>query len=462
MLRASQLASAGVAAHYAAGLAGIGELAAQQSGVDDYKALVCVFLYGGNDHGNTLVPYDQTNYLKYSQIRGGSGEAGGGVALARDTLEATRLLAPTDQTLTDDVQYSLSPSMPMLKARFDQGKLAPLLNVGPLEAPLKKSEFLSDNHAAYPRPQRLFSHNDQQSIWQTHKTEGETAGWGGKLADLTMQANSNAMFTAINAIGSGAFVQGEKSTPFHISKSGANEFKAIRYGQLYGSPQCASALETLLGQATNNPLQADYAATCARANAYGSFVNQQLTQTGLATRFPENNSLAGQLAVVARLVANRRGLGLKRQVFFVGMGGFDNHSGLVGHHQLLLQKLDAALDAFFNATVELGVSERVTTFTASDFGRTLSNNGDGSDHGWGGHHFVLGGSVNGGKFYGTAPKVSTKSDDQVGQGRLLPSTSIDEYSTTLARWFGIPASELSSIAPNIGRFNNPNLGFLSD
>ena len=174
-----------------------------------------------------------------------------------------------------------------------------------------------------------------------------------------------------------------------------------------------------------------------------------------------DESLDNQLSVVARLIAARSQLGVTRQVFMVSMGGFDNHDGLIGKHEGLLGALDFALDAFYAATAELGVADQVTTFTASDFGRTLANNGDGSDHGWGGHHFVVGGAVNGGRFYGTAPSVSVDTDDQVGRGRLLPSTSVDEYSATLAKWFGVSPSEMPSVTPNIGNFNNPDLGFMA-
>ena len=164
--------------------------------------------------------------------------------------------------------------------------------------------------------------------------------------------------------------------------------------------------------------------------------------------------------MVARLIAARASLGVTRQVFLVSIGGFDHHDGLLGSHDALLGQVDFAMDAFYRATVEMGVADQVTTFTASDFGRTLSSNGDGSDHGWGSHHFILGGAVNGGRFFGTAPQVSVTSDDQVGQGRLLPTVSVDEYSATLAKWFGVSASEMPSVAANIGRFAMPDLGFM--
>lgn len=173
-------------------------------------------------------------------------------------------------------------------------------------------------------------------------------------------------------------------------------------------------------------------------------------------------TVPAQLQVVSRLIAARNRLGVTRQVFMVGMGGYDTHDGLIGQHEGLLEQVDEALDAFFRSTVEIGISDKVTIFTASDFGRTLASNGDGSDHGWGSHHFILGGDVDGGRFYGRAPHISVNTDDQVGQGRLLPDISVDQYSATLARWFGVSPSEMTSVAPNIGRFASSDLGFMKE
>ena len=454
MRRTSQLAVAGAASSYALGLAGLCEAAAF-SGGGGYKALVCVFLYGGNDHGNTLIPYDAANYNRYLAIRGGAG-GGSGIALPRDSLAGSVLNQPAEQVLTDDIRYALAPTMPRLKARFDQGVMAPLLNVGPLEAPMTRAQY--DNRSV-PRPPKLFSHNDQQSTWQSSNPEGSVTGWGGRMGDLALSSNTNAMFTAINATGNAVFLSGENALPYQVGTNGAVQIGGLSR-RVYRSDAASSALGTLLRQHSGHLLEADYAQTTARAIEYGGFVNDALRNSTLSTDFGSGNSLASQLSVVARLIAARGSLGVTRQVFMVSMGGFDNHDGLIGRHEGLLAQVDAAMDAFYRATVELGVADRVTSFTASDFGRTLSSNGDGSDHGWGGHHFVLGGAVNGGRFFGTAPQVSVDSDDQVGRGRLLPTTSVDEYSATLARWFGVSASELPGISPNIGRFASPDLGFM--
>lgn len=455
--RSSQLAAMGAASSYALGLAGIGEAAAFNSG-GGYKALVCVFLYGGNDHGNTLIPFDATNYARYSAIRGdGAGEEGGGIALPRASLAGTVLTPPQGQVLTDDITYALAPTMPRLKARFDEGTMAPLLNVGPLIAPTTRAQY--DNNAV-PLPPKLFSHNDQQATWQSSQPEGAPTGWGGRLGDLAQSGNTNAMFTGINVSGNAVFLSGQTAVPYQVSHGGATLMRPINNGRLYRSPEAANALGTILRAGSGNILAADYAHINDRSIQYGAFVNDALRNSSVATDFGTGNGLAAQLRAVASLIAARQSLGVTRQVFLVAMGGFDNHDGLIGQHEGLLAQVDFAMDAFYRATQELGVADRVTTFTASDFGRTLSSNGDGSDHGWGAHHFIMGGAVNGGRFYGRAPHVSVETADQVGRGRLLPDTSVDEYSATLATWFGVAPSELPSVAPNIGRFASPNLGFM--
>ena len=456
MRRSSQLAAMGAASSYALGLAGIGEAAAFST-AGDYKALVCVFLYGGNDHSNTLIPYDATNYGRYSAIRGGDGVNGGGIALPRASLANTVLMPRGNQTLTDDITYALAPTMPRLKARFDEGVMAPLLNVGPLVAPLTKAQYDS---GSVPKPAKLFSHNDQQSTWQSSEPEGSPSGWGGRMSDLAQSSNTNAMFTAINASGNAVFLSGETAVPYQVSPSGATLFRPLSTGRLYRSGAAASALETILRSGSGHYFAADHAHTNARSIEYGAFVNNALTNANLSTVFPAGNGLAAQLQTVAKLISARGSLGVTRQVFMVSMGGYDNHDGLIGQHEGLLGAVDAALDAFYAATGELGVANKVTTFTASDFGRTLASNGDGSDHGWGSFHFILGGDVEGGRFYGRAPSVSVDTPDQVGRGRLLPTVSVDEYSATFARWFGVSNSELPSIAPNIGRFATSDIGFM--
>ncbi len=455
--RTGQLAMMGAASSYALDLVGLAEAAAF-SNAGGYKALVCVFLYGGNDHGNTLIPVDATNYARYAAIRGTAGsEEASGIAIARSALAGTVIAAPSDQRLTDDITYALAPTMPRLKALFDAGTMAPLLNVGPLIAPLTRAQY---DNGSVPRPAKLFSHNDQQSTWQSSQPEGSRAGWGGRMGDLALTSNTNAMFTAISATGNAVFLSGQNTAPFQVSAAGATLYNPLQSGRLFNSAAASQALGTLLRSGSGNVMAADYARFNDRSIQYGPFVNEALRNVSFSTSFGTGNRLADQLRVVASLIAARARLGVTRQVFLVSLGGFDNHDGLIGTHDALLGQVDFAIDAFYRATAELGVANNVTTFTASDFGRTLSSNGDGSDHGWGAHHFIVGGDVRGGRFYGRAPQVSVTSADQVGQGRLLPTTSVDELSSTLGLWFGLAPSELSSIAPNIGRFASADLGFM--
>ncbi len=450
MHRSSQLAVMGAASGYAMGLAGLSDAAAFDSS-GGYKALVCVFLLGGNDHANTLIPFDAANYNLYSQIRDT-------IAIDRDGLGSQVLNPLQPQTLTDDMQLALAPTMPRLKARFDQGVMAPLLNVGPLIAPITKQQFESDDTIRFPRPAKLFSHNDQQSTWQSGSPEGSVSGWGGRIGDLAASSNTNSMFTAINATGNAVFLSGDQIQPYGISSNGAIQINAIDR-RLYGSQAASDALRTLLTAGNGHVFGNDYAMANARSIQFSGFIDDAVSGVNLATQFGDS-SLSSQLEVVARLIAARGSLGVTRQVFLVATGGFDNHDGLIGTHEGLLAGVDGALDEFYRAMEEVGAASEVTTFTASDFGRTLASNGDGSDHGWGGHHFILGGAVNGGQFYGTAPKISVDAEDQVGRGRLLPTTSVDEYSATLAKWLGVETGEIPVVSPNIANFNSPDLGFM--
>ncbi|MBO9715092.1 DUF1501 domain-containing protein [Sphingomonas sp.] len=454
MGRASMLAALGAGASLATGLASMAE-AATAAGADDYRALVCIFLYGGNDHPNTLVPFDKVNHSRYLAIRGG-------VSFARKDLEATALTPIQPQTLTDELQFAFAPYAPRLKVLFQGGKLAPLLNVGSLITPVTRAQYDGSNRALYPLPPKLFSHNDQQCYWQALGSEGSTIGWGGRIGDYAMAANEQALLTCVSAAGNAVFVSGDKALQYQISPSGAIPVKAIQ-GLPYGSPAISAALNQLITRPSDHAMENELAILARRSMGMEKIVNGALDKVALQTSFdlvPGDNPLANQLKIVARLIGARHELGSKRQVFFVSLDGFDHHSDLSKKHNDLIAKLDEAMASFYMATVEMGVEHQVTAFTASDFGRTLVNNGDGSDHGWGSHHFVVGGAVHGGRYYGTAPHVSATSDDQVGQGRLLPSTSIDQYAATLARWFGVPDGEMAHILPNIGNFDGRYLGFV--
>ncbi len=463
--RGAQLSMAGVAAPWALNLAALGEAAAFTA--TDYKALVCVFLYGGNDYGNTLVPIDNINYDKYSAIRGGgAGRTAGGIALAQADLAATALVpAAGSAALTNNVAYALHPSMTGLKGLFDAGRMAVQLNVGPLVIPMTKAQYTSPNRVLNPLPPKLFSHNDQQSIWQSSSPEGSTIGWGGNLGDLALSSNTDAVFTCISATGNAVFLAGDAALPYNVSSNGAVAINASK-NSVYGSTAVRDALNAMVQQARTHTLEEEYLKVVRRAVSSEVKVTSALAGlTPLTTPFPSANSLADQLKVVARLIAARSALGTKRQVFLVSLGGFDAHDFLIAQHPVLLDKVSAAMTAFYNATVELGVADKVTAFTASDFGRTLASNGDGSDHGWGSHHFVVGGAVKGQRFYGTAPAVEVGGNGDVGQGRLLPTTSVDQFAATMAKWFGVSGTEMTSVVPNIGSFGGSgypiDLGFLA-
>ena len=457
--RSGHVAMMGGAASYALGLAGMGEAAAFSAGTD-YKALVCVFLYGGSDHNSMLIPFDAANYARYAAIRGGTGEAGGGLTPARADLAATALALPQGQVLTNDITYALASTMPRLKALYDARALAPVLNVGPLLAPMTRAQY---DAQSVPRPPKLFSHNDQQSTWQAYSPEGATVGAGGRIGDLAMSSNGNALFTCMSATGNAVFLCGQRALSYQISPGGAIAVNGVKSG-VYGSRAAGDALRSLLTQPHPHMLATDHAAIAKRSIEAEAFVTQALAPVNLATSFKPasgSNSLASQLQVVARVIAARGTMGVRRQVFMVSLGGFDTHDTQVVNHGRLMGQLDFALDAFYRATVELGVADKVTTFTASDFGRTLASNGDGTDHGWGAHHLVMGGAVNGGRFYGVAPAIALNTPDQVGSGRLLPSVSVDQHMATMGKWFGVSSAEMSAIAPNISRFSASDLGFLA-
>ena len=462
--RAGQLAFTGAALPTALNLAAMGEAAAFTA--TDYKALVCVFMYGGNDYANTVVPYDNANYDLYSTIRGGGvGRTAGGIALGQADMTPT-LLAPTTP-LANGVQYALHPAMTGIAGLFNNGKAAVQLNVGPLVVPLTKAQYNGSDRKTYPLPPKLFSHNDQQSIWQSSSPEGSTIGWGGNLGDLALSGNGSSLFTCISVTGNTVFLSGDSALAYQMSTGGAVKINGIS-NNVYNSATVKSALSQLVQQSRSHVLENEYNRVTTRAIGAQTTVSAALAgfpaTNAPFSSFPTGNNLADQLKMVARMIAARASLGtsVTRQVFFVSIGGFDLHDNLISQHPTVLGKVSDAMTAFYNATVALGVDQKVTAFTASDFGRTLASNGDGTDHGWGSHHLMVGGAVKGAAFYGTPPPVSVAStstpQDQwhVGQGRLLPSTSVDQYAGTLGKWFGVDAgtgsTELASILPNINRF----------
>ncbi len=443
--RAGQLGLAGVATPWALNLAAIGEAAAFTA--TDYKAIVCVFLYGGNDYGNTLVPFDNANYAKYAAIRTG-------IATPQASLAAT-VLAPATP-LPGGMQLALAPELAPLKGIFDGGRMAVQLNVGPLVQPTTLAQY---NAKSVPLPPKLFSHNDQQSVWQSSQPEGSVLGWGGRMGDLALSSNGKATFTCVSVTGNAVYLAGQSAQAYQVSSGGAVPISGLKNG-VYGSAACATALNSLITQASSNYMESAYSQTTQRSITAEGTVTAATSGVTLATPFNTANPLAMQLQMVAKMIAGRSTLDAKRQVFMVSLGGFDTHDFLPQNHPVLLGQVAEALKCFYDATKELGIDDKVTAFTASDFGRTLASNGDGSDHGWGSHHFVVGGAVNGKKFYGTAPAIAVNGTDDVGQGRLLPTTSVDQFAATLASWFGVSGSELKLVVPNIVNYTTQNLGFV--
>jgi uncharacterized protein (DUF1501 family) len=444
--RASAVSVAGAAAPWALQLAAIGDAAAATAG-GDYKALVCVFLQGGNDYGNTVIPYDGVNHQAYTAIRPT-------LAIGRDALAATALSPVV--ALPDGRQMALAPGLSAIKPVFDAGRLGVMLNIGTLMAPMTLAQYKS---GAVPAPPKLFSHNDQSSLWQSSNVEGARTGWGGRMADLMLSANGRAGLTCINVSGNAIFQAGDAAFQYLTGPGGKKPITGIG-SQMFGSSACATLLKTLITEQRTHAMEAELNRVTARSIELQSTLSTALAGGAtLSTAFAAD-SLARQLKMVASLIAARSALGMTRQVYFVAMGGFDLHDALSSRHPALMQQVGGALASFDAALQELGVADQVTAFTASDFGRTLSSNGDGTDHGWGSHHFVMGGAVRGGRFYGTAPSVSVNGPDDVGQGRLLPTTSVDQLAATLALWMGVSASDLRTVLPNIGNFATPDLGFM--
>ena len=450
--RASALSVAGVASPWALNLAAVAEASAATA--TDYKALVCVFLYGGNDYGNTLVPYDQSSYTAYYNLRPT-------LAYARNLLDPTVLVptvAPVDAAGFTR-QYALAPELAPLLPIFNAGNMGVLLNVGTLVQPTTKLQYTKKS---VPLPPKLFSHNDQQSIWQASTPEGATSGWGGRMGDLFQSGNTNSTFTCINVSGNAVFLSGNTAVQYQVSTKGPVLLAGMQ-APLFGSSACSTVLRNLITQPRVHLMESEYTRVAKRSVDAQAILSSALASSApLRTVFPTANSLGDQLKLVAQMIASAPAVGVKRQVFFVSLGGFDTHDGLVTKHPGLLKQVADAMAAFYAATVETGVANQVTTFTASDFGRTLSGNNDGSDHGWGSMHFMLGGAVQGKRFYGAPPAIANNGPDDVGQGRLIPTTSVDQYAATLGKWLGASDTDLLGVLPNLSNYNVQarNLGFL--
>lgn len=451
LARSAALGVVGAASPFVLNLAAIGEAAAATA--TDYKALVCLFMYGGNDYANTLVPYDQNSYDLYNGFRKS-------IALPRADLAAT-VLNPT-LALPQGRQYALAPGLAPVWPVFNSGKMAAVLNVGTLVQPTTKAQYLANS---VKLPPKLFSHNDQQSFWQACNPEGATSGWGGRMGDLLQSGNGNMTLTCINPSGNAVFMTGKSAVQYAISIRGPIALNTA--SGLFGSSANGDILRSIMTNSSSDVLQNEYSRITRRSlDSYGQVAAALQTAPITKTPWPAKNMIADQLSIVAKMISVSGDLGAKRQIFFVSMGQFDTHDGIPTKHPVLMDTVGKALKAFYDTTVELGISDKVTTFTASDFGRTLTANTDGSDHGWGSMHFVLGGAVNGNQLYGTPPVVADNGPDDVGHGRLLPSISVDQYAFTMAKWFGVLDTDMKIVLPNIdnyvlpGQYAGWNLGFV--
>ncbi|KNZ31989.1 MAG: hypothetical protein AD742_14545 [Methylibium sp. NZG] len=429
----------GAAAPWALNLAALSAASAQTAG-DDYRALVCIFLAGANDNHNTVVPLDAATHAEYLRIRSS-------IALPLAGLDATEVL-PTNPW-PDGRRMALNPGLAPLKPLFDNGRVALAMNVGPMVGPVTLAQY----NAGVGRPRSLFSHNDQQSTWRAGSVDSPT-GWGGRMADLVLSGNgAGGIFTAVTT-GGGLFLTGNSAAAYQVGAAGSTQVARV-----FGSDAATADLKALMQQASPHVLQETHAAVARSSIAADLSLRGALAANPAPVVFPAT-SLGQQLQVVARMIASRSTLGVKRQVFYVSLGGWDMHDNLIANHTGLLAQVADAMKAFYDATVAMGVAAKVTTFTASDFGRTLANNGDGSDHGWGSYHFVMGDAVEGRRWVGQLPAMAMNGPHDVGGGRLLPNISVDQYAATLATWFGVAPGNLSTVIPRIGQYASANLGFM--
>ena len=411
----------------------------------DYKALVCLFLYGGNDANNVIIPHDPSGYASY--------------AAARGTLAVTReSLLPLTLAAGDGRDFGFHANLPELQTLFNNGQLAMVANVGTLVAPITRAQYLAGGAAV---PEHLFSHSDQSVQWQTSVPDQPLlTGWGGRTADLLRSLNGTSNISlAISLAGTNTFEVGNTVIPYQVSPTGSIAFTGLSGSAIADARY--QGFQQLMALPRNNLFAQTYSGTVTRAIENNALLTNALASVPpLATVFPAS-SLASQLNMVAKIISARTALGMQRQIFFCAVSGYDTHGDQLTAHANLLTELSQGMNAFYNATAELGVASNVTTFSASDFGRTFPTNGSGSDHGWGSHQFVMGGAVRGSRLFGTFPTLAVNGPDDTGQGRWIPTTSVDEFSATLATWFGVSATDLPTVLPNIGRYANPNLGFFA-
>lgn len=418
-------------------------LAAQPA--EEYRALVCILLAGGNDSYNMVVPMDQDQYAQYQEIRSD-------LALARE-----RLL-PLSGTTLNGRSYAVHPGMSEVQSLFNRGELAVVANTGTLLEPF---DAIAMQNGTAKVPLGLFSHSDQIAQWQTAVSDDRTAhGWAGRIGDLRAVSHpSNGISMNISLSGTNVFQSGQAVAPYAVEAKGDGAPGIIGYddGTEFGRFR-KRMIDNLLGVQQTHLLRKEY-----RRELRAAIDNQQIFAAALAaspdieTEFSVNQFSQG-LRRIARVISARDMLGARRQTFFITLGGWDHHDELLNNQARMLPIVSNGLQEFRNALFELGLFDQVTSFTISDFGRTLTSNGKGSDHGWGGHQLVMGGAVNGGRIYGQYPEIFQGNLLDVGRGVYAPTTSVDEYFAELALWFGVSPGELDFVLPNVGRFYSPSSG----
>jgi len=410
--------------------------------VGDYRALVCIYLHGGNDSFNMVVPTAPAAHERYRRTRGN-------LAVPRETL------LPIQPVHAQALEYGFHPSLEPLHRHFADGELAVVANLGTLLEPVTREQARRHPERL---PAQLFSHSDQTFQWQTANPGSlDALGWGGRMADLTQSFNGGALLPMnITLAGESLFLAGRKVVQYALDPAGPEALEMLN------DDPVAGALMQLFESRRAHLLQRQFARVQRRSIELQALVSAVLeAEVPLETSFPDSD-LGRQLAMVARMIAARWHFGLDkgRQLFLAAKGGWDTHDRQNQDQPLLLADLAACMSAFQQAMVETGNAGSVTLFTASEFGRTLTSNGDGTDHGWGGHQMVLGGAVHGGDIYGEIPEMVVDGEDDLGDGRIIPTLSVDQYAATLARWFGVPQSELGRLFPQLDRFETDDLGFM--
>ncbi|MDO5102868.1 MAG: DUF1501 domain-containing protein [Lautropia sp.] len=440
---------------FALDLTHMSAMAAESAGSNDYKALICLFLYGGNDQSNTVLDTRPDAWREYERMRVGSI----GLGAPGSAKNAVLPVRPNNLSAYGNagVELALHPQLVKTRELFRQRRLAVVANVGPLIEPTTPDQY---RQRLTRLPPHLYSHNDQQSVWQTMHPEGSHPGWGGRMMDMLASANNSSTLFA-SAISpstlSYPWLNGRAIQPYSIPLAGDIGIQLV--GHLNRQAIKTALRDILSERRDNNLLVKTYQEVHRRILDYQDIMTQNVvpdTHASLLPIPPESNghdALTRQLRAVARVIASRQNLGVKRQVFFVHLAGFDTHDNQLGNHGRLMTQLDLGLDYFDRQMKALGVANQVTMFTASEFGRGMTSNGTGTDHGWGSHHFVCGGAVNGGMLYGRFPNFGKDAGDDV-DGRLVPQFSVEQYAASLGRWFGLSTSDLHQLFPNLFAFSS--------